>query len=148
MGITYAGTTMAVVDALPASQDAAGFAALAWEAGTCALRDVPGIMREWAKVTEDLVCRDTNSDVKGSAKWSPVTFRLSRLSGDAAQAIYTSLEANRSGVGSFRMVLPSNGGTIYFTAQVSKFALADGGTQDTIHTGEVELLIQTTPVVV
>ena len=146
--LTYAGTTLAIANALPATDDQAGYEALAWDAGECALQGVPGIMREWAKVTETLVCKDTNSSVKGAAQWQDMTFTFSDKPGDAAQAIYTALEATRDGVGSFRMILPGNAGTIYFQAQVSKFSLTEGGGQNDIVSKGVELLIQTTPVFV
>lgn len=148
MSNTYAGTTIELVDDLPDSLNAAGFINLLWIKGICALHEVPAIMREWAKVSEDLACRGTNTDIKGSSKWSPVSFKLSRLPGDAAQEIFRKLEKERNGVGSFRLQLPYPAGTIYFTAQVSKFSIVDGGGQDTIHTSSVELLIQSKPVFV
>lgn len=148
--ITYAGTTIAVINALPATNDQAGFEALTpWEEGECALQQVPSIMREWQKVQETLVCADTNTEIKGSAKWNAVAFPMSVKENDAAQLIYEALEASRNDVGSFRLKFPGVTGaqaTIYFTAQVSKYALVDGGGQDDIVTRSAELLIQTTPV--
>ena len=147
MADTYSGATLAVFGSAPSSNDATGFGALTFVSGACALREVPGIMREWGKVTDDLVCQNDSYERKGGAKWAPVTFTLSRIPGDAAQAIYTTLEADRSGVGSFKLTL-SGGDIIYFQAQVSKFALIDGGSRDTVEGVSVELLIQNTPVYV
>lgn len=147
--VTYAGTTLAISADLPATNDQAGFedVGVSWEAGECALHEVPMLAREWSAVTEPLVCKQTNSDIKGSSKWNVVDFKLSDKPGDAAQTIYRSLEASRTDRGSFRMTLP-NGQKHYFTAQVAKYALVDGGGQDTIHTGGVRLFIQTEPVTV
>ena len=150
MSITYAGTTLSIfgsgVDD-PTGQTEAEFIAHTWVPGTCALRAVPPIMRDWVKVTEDLVCAATNVDKKGSSKWAPMTFTMSNLIGDAdaAQLIYQTAEASQTQVCSFKLTLPGTGGVIYWTAQVSKFSIMDGGSQDTIHTSSVELLIQTQP---
>ena len=154
MATTYAGTTISLSATAPASPygQTQWEAVAGWEAGTCALHAVPAISREWAKVTETLVCATTNDDLKGSSKYAPVTYMLSSLEGDAAQALYITAEAAGSGtasVYSFKISLPGGsgiGGDLYFAAQVSKFALIDGGSQDTIHTRSVELLIQTSTV--
>ena len=138
---TYAGSTLAVVAALPATYDQAGYEALTFIPGECALHDVPPVMRDWATVSEPVVCKRTNVDKKGSSKWAPVPFKLSGIVGDAAQAIYDALEDDSNAVGSFRLIL-DGAETHYFTAQVSKFAKVDGGTQDTIHTRSGTLLIQ------
>lgn len=149
MSDTYSGAALSVVDGTPASNDQTGFEALTWvPADTCALRNVPAIRRTWDKVVEDLVCNSGASyDKKGGYKWDPVTFLMSRLDGDALQDVLVDLESNKD-TGSFRLVLPGDGGTIYFTAQVSMFAMADGGDKNTIHSSSVELLIQNTPVFV
>ena len=150
MATTYAGATIG----LSATAPAAPYGQTQWEAvvfttGTCALHAVPAISREWAKVTETLVCATSNDDLKGSSKYAPVTYMLSSLEGDAAQDLYIAAEAAGSGLASvysFNITLPGGsgiGGDLYFAAQVSKFALVDGGSQDTIHTRSVELLIQT-----
>ena len=138
---TYAGSTLAVVAALPATYDQAGYELLTFVPGECAIHDVPPLMRDWATVSEPVVCRKTNVDKKGSSKWAEVPFKLSGIVGDAAQAIYEALEDDPTGVGSFRLQL-EGAETHYFTAQVKKFAKVDGGTQDTIHTRSGVLLIQ------
>jgi hypothetical protein len=149
MSITYAGTTLAISAVLPATNDVAGFDALTWDDGICSLKEAPELAREWAKVSDENVCADTNTDKKGSSKWMPVTFPMNRIPSDTAQQIYNDMESSRTGIAAFRMVLPgpaSEGGTFYFTAQVSKFSIVKGGGQDTIHTSDVELLIQTAPI--
>ena len=149
MATTYAGATIGIVAAAPTTYNAAGYEALTFVTGSCALHEVPPISREWATVTETLVCATSNDDIKGSSKYAPVAFKLSSLEGDAAQDLYIAAEAAGSGLASiysFNLSLPGGtgiGGDIYFRAQVSKFALVDGGTQDTIHTRSVVLLIQT-----
>lgn len=143
---TYAGSTLAPVAALPATYDQAGYEALTFIPGECALHDVPPLMREWSTVVEPVVCRKTNVDKKGSSKWAEVPFKLSGIVGDAAQAIYEALEDSPSGAGSFRLKL-EGGKTFYFTAQVKKFAKVDGGSQDTIHTRSGVLLIQSDDII-
>lgn len=140
--LTYAGATIAVANAIPATFDEAGYVALSFDAGECALHSVPALARTYASVDDPLVCRATNSKVKGSASWDDVTFPLSRRPSDSAQLIYRALEIDRTGVGSFRIVLPGDGGTFYFTAQVGKFALFDGGGQDDRIAATVMLFIQ------
>ena len=145
---TYSGATLKVANSLPATNDSTGFAALTFIEGDCALHEVPSVKRTWDKVTEELVCNNTSYDVKGGAKWDAMTFKLSRKPSDAAQAVYEALEADPSGKGSFELKLPGSAGTIYFTAQVSMFAMVDGGSRNTIHTSSVELCIQSEPVFV
>lgn len=65
MTTTYSGSRLELTDDLPSSNDAAGFGALTFVAGACALQEVPAIMREWATVTENLVCQRMNIDKKG-----------------------------------------------------------------------------------
>lgn len=143
---TYAGSTLAVVASLPATYDQTGYEALTFEAGECALHEVPPLMRDATTVSEPLVCRSTNTDKKGSRKWNEVPFKLSGIIGDAAQAIYDALEADQKGVGSFRIAL-AGAETHYFTAQVKSFAKVDGGSQDAIHTRSGVLIIQSQEIV-
>ena len=148
MSTTYAGTSLTLIDALPLANDRAGFEALSFVSGACALWDVPPLYREWDKVSEDLVCGSgATFERKGGYTWAPATFKLSRLPGDQAQAIFESLESSNN-TGSFCLNLSGAAGTVYFTAKVSKFAIADGGTKNAIHTSSVELIIQSDPVFV
>ncbi len=144
MSITYIGATLGIVAGAPATYDQAGYEAQSHVTGTCALQSVPNIVRQWATVTEELVCQDASFDKKGVAKYAPVTFKLSKLEGDTAQDVYETLEADRSGIGSFALFLPTVG-TVYFTAMVSMFSLVAGGTANDIHGADVELLIQVVP---
>ena len=149
MSITYAGTKLAVAAGAPVSDDLTGYELMTFDAGECAIKNAPNLFRDWAVVTDDTVCSNTNVEKKGSSKWAPVEFKISRIPTDTAQAIYVDLENSRTGVGSFRLTLPgelSEGGIFYFTALVAMFALADGGGQDDIHTSAVKLLIQSTPI--
>jgi len=134
---TYAGSTIELVAALPATFDQAGYEALTYVGGECSLHEVPAVGREWVKVKETLVC---------SSMWSAVAYRMSSKTGDPAQAIYEALEADSTGIGSFKLSL-DGAQTHYFTAQVAKFMLVDGGAQDVIHTRSVELLIQSDDIV-
>ena len=147
---TYAGTTLAIADALPANETESDFIALApdFKTGVCALHTVPALARTWASVSDPLVCRKTNSSVKGSATWDDVTFPLSHFPEDEAQVIYRQYENSRDGVASFRMTLPgARGASFYFTAQVGKFALVDGGGQDDRIAATVMLMIQSEEII-
>lgn len=145
MGVTYNGSSIEVSATTPASNDQTGFEALTFVGGACALHEIPAIARTWNEVEENLVCQTTSYKRKGKAMYDAVTFKLSDIPTDAAQAIYDQLEASISQVGSFKMNLEGIG-VVYFTAQVKKFALADGGNADAIHTRSVELLIQSEPI--
>jgi len=145
MGETYAGSTMEAVAAVPTANDLAGFQALTYEAGECTLQTFPQILRDWAAVEEPLVCKTTNSDVKGSAKWAPMDFTLSRVPTDALQIILRTLEASFNAVGSFKFTI-SGSGIVYLQAQVAKMPIADGGGQNTIHSSTGMLFIQDEPV--
>ena len=150
---TYSGTTIAISDTLPDTTDAAGYAAIeaSFVTGDCAVKEVPELMRTWDPVANDVVCENTSYDAKGGAKWANPTYKLNRFPSDAAQAIYEAMEADPAGVASFRVVIAGNSGvsgTIYFTAQVMKFSMMDGGGKNTIHTSTVELCLQSDPVFV
>lgn len=151
---TYAGSKLRISAALPAANppDAASYATLKTNGdfveGSCALKEVPRIAREWAVVSNELVCQTTNSDVKGSSKWQPVTFTMNTLPSDPAQLIYRNLEQDSTGVGAFELELDGTGGTVYFTAQVRMFDIVGGGGQDATQDSSVELLIQSEPVFV
>lgn len=140
---TYGGSVLRVSTTLPVTEDAAGWAAVTdFIAGECALHEVPMIARTWDAVREELVCKATSKNVKGGASWDDITFKLSRKAGDAAQAIYEALENDTSAIGSFELELAGSGGKFYFTAQVAKFSLVDGGSRNTLHTSTVQLFIQ------
>lgn len=151
MSDTYAGSFISAVADTPTANDKAGFEALSFvDADTCALQDVPPIARSWDKVAEDLVCGSgATFERKGGYMWDAVTFKMSRLPSDSLQAILVGMEADNT-VGSFKLTLSKSGtsGIVYFQAQCSKFAIADGGTKNTIHTSSVELILQDDPVFV
>ena len=140
MSTTLSGSTLALVESLPATYDETGYTALTFVAGECALKSVPQLSRTWATVDDAVVCKRTTKQKKGTASWDAVTFQLNIETGDAAQDIYRALEADDD-VGSFRLTF-QNGDAAYFTAQVSQFTITDGGEGDTINMGTVTLLIQ------
>ena len=124
---TYSGATLGIADAVPETLDRAGFRKLQYKTGRCAMREMPEIVRSWDAVTNDVVCQTTSYDIKGGAKWNTPTFKLNRFNDDEAQAIYTKMEDDPRGLASFELILPNGFGIFYFVAQVSKFALIDGG---------------------
>lgn len=150
---TYSGTTIGIADALPETNDAAGFAAIEADfvTGDCAIHEVPEIAREWDSVDNPVVCENTSFEVKGGAKYSKPSYKLNRFPDDAAQAIYEAMENDPAGVASFRVKVAGESGksgTLYFTAQVSKFTLMDGGGKNTLHTSTATLCLQSDPVFV
>ena len=146
MTTTYSGAKLSISATVPSDLTLAAFQAIAFVTGDCAVKEVPAIMRSWDKVTDETVCNNSSYDIKGGAKWDPLAFKINRKPSDEAQAIYEALEDDSNGVGAFKLELPGGAGTIYFIAQVSKFALADGGTKNTIHTSGVELCLQADPI--
>lgn len=145
---TYAGTTIKAVASLPVTNDAAGFAALTFVGGECSLRTVPSVGRTWNTVSEDLVCAETNVDVKASSKYKPWDFPVAIKAGDALQTILRAAEESRTAVISVELTFPGNIGKIYVQAQVSMFELVGGGGQDAIIDAPVQLLPQAKPIYV
>ena len=135
---TLSGTTLAIVNALPATHDEAGYKDLTWVTGVCALKEVPEIGREWDTVEDKTVCSRRTGSKKGMFKWKEPTFKLNIMKGDPAQVIYRTLEGSDA-VGSFKMARP-DGTIIYFSAQVAQFNLTDGGDGSSIDTASVKLL--------
>lgn len=143
---TYAGTTLKAVASLPATNDAAGFAALTFPDAECSIRQVPAVGRTWNTVSEDLVCAETNTDVKASSKYKPWDFPVAVKNGDALQAILRAAEEDRTAVISIELTLPGDLGKIYTTVQVSMFDIIGGGGQDAIVDANVQFLPQSKPV--
>jgi len=145
---TYAGTQLSGVASTPATNDQAGFEALTFITGGASLRQVPSVGRTWNTVSEDLVDTETNTDVKASSKYKPMDFPVAIKPGDALHAVLRGLEEDRTAVGSFKLALPGDLGTIYVQAQVSMFDEIGGGGQDAIVDANVQLLPQAKPIYV
>ena len=139
---TYAGTTLRVVALLPDTNDQAGFEALTFIGGECSLRSVPAVGRTWVEVSEDLVCAETNTDVKGSSKFKPWEFPVAIKPGDPLQDILRAAEDSRVAIISVELTFPGGIGKIYAQVQVSMFDVMSGGGQDAIIDSNVKLLPQ------
>lgn len=148
MSITYAGSTIGIVNALPTTYDQAGYELLTFDNGICAIESIPAISRTWTTVAANLACRTTNFESKGSAMFEQMTYVLHHIPGDTAQAVYEALEADPVGVGSFKLTLAGGGGVFYLTAAVSQFKYIDGGAQDEFQKRSVILLPKSEPVYV
>lgn len=139
---TYAGTTIKAVAALPATNDEEGFAALEFVGGECSLRQVPAVGRTWNTVSEDLVCAETNTDVKASSKYKPWDFPVAIKPNDPLQAILRAAEESRTASISVELTLPGDIGKVYVQAQVAMFDIIGGGGQDAVIDANVQLLPQ------
>lgn len=143
---TYAGTNMRVSLTLPATNDVAGFEAIEtagqWVGGECSLRTVPSVGRTWNTVSEDLVCAETNTDVKASSKYKPWDFPLSTKRDDPLQNILRQAEESRTLNISVELTFPGDLGKVYVQAQCSMYDIVGGGGQDAIVDAAVQLLPQ------
>lgn len=142
---TLAGTTMSFSAAVPATYDSAGYAALAWTAGTCSVLSVPKLSRSFNAVEFAPICSTSSSQKKGRSKFDPVTFPLLSDWEDAAQEILETAEASLTAVISVK-ILFQDGKIAYFTAQVAKFDVTTGGTGDDQNKREVEMWIQSSDI--
>ena len=140
MSDTLSGSKIGLVADLPATYDAAGYAALTYDNGICAVKEMPTINRTWNPVEDKKLCERTSYDKKGTAKWDNMTYTLNIETGDSAQVTYRALEASDD-AGSFKFLF-QNGDVAYLTAQVSQFSITDGGDGDTLNMGTVTLLPQ------
>lgn len=140
MSHTLSGTTLALVEAVPATNDQAGFEALTFVTGTCAVTTMPVVGRTWNLVPDNTLCERMEKDKKGTYKWEALTFPMNIETGDPAQDIFKDLEADDD-YGSFKFTI-SNGDVIYLTAQVSQFNVTDGGDGNTLNMGTITLVPQ------
>ena len=145
MGTALAGSTLEVSTAVPTDvTSTAEFAALTWVPGNCALGEVPPIGYELAAVEEDNVCDEVTKKVVGGGTYDDVVFQLSKIPGDAMQDALQTIMDNRA-VASFKLNLKDST-TIYFTGQVSRFSLTQGGGKNTINRREVKVFVHSKPI--
>ncbi len=146
MGTTLAKSTLEVSATVPAdTSDAILFAALVWVPGSCALHTVPPVGYSYDAVQEDLVCDEITKSVKGGAKYDDVTFMLSKLPGDLMQAELQTLLDSQNAVGSFKLTL-TDSTVIYFTGQVAKMSLTEGGGKNDINKRSVQVFVHSKPI--
>ncbi len=146
---TFAGTKLAVTSAQPASglngATVAEYEALTFTEDDCTLESSPQISRSYNAVSSNLVCKTTNVDRKGSAKWDAVNVSFEADTGNQVQLIVAAAEPT-SDILSFRITYP-NGNMIFFQAVVGKFTVSDGGGADDTNKRSLELWLQMDDVV-
>lgn len=132
---TSAGTTIAVVDSLPATNDAAGFGALTFET-VGEVSDLGEFGREYSEVTFNPLGDRRTVKRKGSYNDGNVSMTVARAPSDAGQAVLeTALDKDTSI--SVKVVL-QDGTTLYFEAQVMSYT-TNVGSVDQITTASVTL---------
>jgi len=143
---TYAGSRILIAAGLPAERTVEDFRAMTFVGGTCALHTFPKISRTPAAVREPLVCRATNTTIKGSKAWDDLVFKLSEKPSDEAQAIYRAHEENDE-VCTIQLIRPGKLNGFFIPVQIAMYSFDDGGGQDDIIAGSVTAYIQDDPMV-
>lgn len=143
---TVASSKLYVATAAPATDDAAGFAALTWvEVGSITnVGSVKG--REYATSTASVVGDAQDREKKGSFKLPNAEFECLWVEDDAGQIIIEAASKDYS-VPSFKMTKQDATKIRYFTAQVAKFVENNGASNDNV-TGQFTLLRQTDTITV
>ena len=140
------GAKIGIINALPATYDQAGFEALTFDNGICALNELPTINRTADTIEISTLCDGLKRDINGMKKYDPMTYTLNKIEGDTAQATYEEMEDSDE-VGSFKIIFPT-GTVAYLTAVVNQFSITDGGDGNTLDMRSVTLLPQTKPLMV
>ena len=136
---TSAGTTIAISAVLPATDDAAGYAALTW-AAIGEVTDLGEFGREYATVTHNPVASRRTIKRKGSYNDGTMVLQLALDRDDAGQILVkTALasDANKA----FRITY-QDGSKDYFSAMVMSFK-TNVGSVDQILSGSINLEINT-----
>ncbi|MGZ8339145.1 MAG: hypothetical protein ACXW2U_05470 [Telluria sp.] len=143
---TVAGSKLYVATAAPATDDAAGFAALTWvEVGSItSVGSVKG--REYSMSTLSTVGDAQDREKKGSFKLPNAEFECAWIEDDAGQIIIEAASKDYS-VPSFKLTKQDATKIRYFTAQVAKF-VENNGTSNTSVLGQFTLLRQTDTITV
>lgn len=137
---TVAETELFICLAAPATNDAAGFAALAWTL-IGEVTDVGTVTgREYNTSTHAPVSSAQQIEKKASYKLGSSDFKMGWDENDAGQIMVDTASKNYS-IPSFKLK-KQDGALRYFTAQVSKFT-EDNGTVDNVVQGSMTLLRQT-----
>ena len=105
------------------------------------------ISKKYNAVTKSRTCDTVEKDVKGGAKYDPVSYKFDPIDSRAAETIYQTAFDSQTAEISVRASFAKRAGEttpdiLYFTAQVAAFAYSAGGAKDDIDMREVELWIQ------
>ena len=142
---TFAGATISIATALPATYDATGYAALTWKEHC--VDAIPAINKAYNAVTKQTTCKAPGTDVKGSSKYDAVTYNFDPADNVDAEPLYQAAFDSQTAVVAIRFKFALRAGettpdTVYTTSQVAKFAVTNGGGKDDIDLKAVELWIQ------
>lgn len=137
---TVAGSKLYVSTALPATDDAAGYAALSWTA-VGEITQVPSVLgRTYNTTTHAPVDKELEVERKGSYKLGQAAFQCAWDEDDAGQIKIDAASRTHS-ILAFKY--EKQGGALrYFQAQVMNFVENNGGANDVVK-GEFTLLRQT-----
>lgn len=137
---TLAGTALSVSVGVPATYDAAGYAALSWTAVGEITSIDGGLGRDYNIVEHAPIATSQVVQKKGGYKLGTLDLTVAWDQSDAGQDLMRTAADDGNDILSIRIV--KQGGDIrYFTAQVSKF-LENFGTVDSVVNGAVSLLRQ------
>lgn len=133
------GTKISVVDAVPATYDAVGFAALTF-ALVGEASEIPTFGAEAALATHTPLATGIVNKRRGSVNYGSVTVPMALSASDAGQLVLSTAALSAAGTDaqiSVEVEL-ANGDTLYFTAQVMSYR-TNIGNADAIAMAEVTL---------
>lgn len=134
---TSAGTVVSMSDALPATEDTAGYEALSYTA-IGEISDVGELGRQYDLVTFNPISTRETVKRKGSYNQGQLTLQMARYPSDAGQTILRAAEASDNNY-SFDLEL-QDGTNLYFQGQVMGYKTTVGNTnQITMATAVVEI---------
>ena len=142
---TFAGATISIATALPATYDATGYAALTWKEHC--VDALPAINKVFSAVSKSTTCQTPDTDIKGSSKYEPLTYNFDPADNEDAETLYQAAFDSQTAVVPIRIKFSLREGETtaaksYNTAQVAKFAITNGGSKDDIDLKAVELWLQ------
>ncbi len=142
---TVAGSVVSVAVGVPATNNAAGFAALTWVV-VGEITDIPSVVgRDYSTVTHSPIASAQEIEKKGSYKLPTAEFKCAWDKDDAGQII---IEAASKSYAIYSIKVHNQNSTDDFlTAQVKSF-MKQNGTSNNVQTGSFVLLRQTDTITV
>lgn len=138
---TVSGTTVAVSAALPATNDAAGFGALAWSL-VGEITQIDGDLgKEWQTAEHAPIAQAKILQRKAQYREGTTDLMAAWDQSDAGQDIMRTAEADQDDIVSIR-ITKQNGDLRYFTAQVARFVERMGSGAN-VNQAFIQLLRQT-----
>ena len=127
-GISSIGTCMAFASAKPATEDAAGYAALTWVTSGEAT-NVGDVGPDNQVITFDTVCDGKVNKRMGATNYGQQNLVLAYDKDNNAQAILETKVDDKTSV-SVRETLPGTAGTLYYMAYVASLKTQSGSSSD------------------